>query len=151
MRKTLVSLLLLLSGQVLLGQQSLNFQYTKSYQCQQDAGCDSITFDFAQDLYLRYDESSLQWTKSIFDQWQNAEVRKQTDQYIVARANELYLFVDLSRQAFLQIDFHRNTYRTWGYGVAPKKVETSVRQMITLLETDHTQKDVVQHLIDQMD
>ncbi|MEM8940224.1 MAG: hypothetical protein AAGC64_12865 [Bacteroidota bacterium] len=133
------------------GQISIKSHYLKTYHCHQNTGCNAYGDDIKQDLFIRYNDQTLFWTKSIYEDWKRSEIRKVSDNYIISLEDELYSFVDLKRGTIYYIDFFKDAYHTWGFGPDTVQVKNNVLMMMKLLKDHRTQKDVMKFLIDQIE
>ncbi|MEM9856487.1 MAG: hypothetical protein AAF843_04000 [Bacteroidota bacterium] len=131
------------------GQGSIKSHYTNAYNCKQSSQCNAYGGGYRQDLLIKFDDNHLKWTKDVFQGFTVCDVRKRSDEYIVALKDELYVYADLTSRSIFYIDFVNDKYQTWGYGPDSGQVSKRVTAMIKMLENHATQKDVMQFLIDQ--
>ncbi|MEM6526058.1 MAG: hypothetical protein AAGF85_06485 [Bacteroidota bacterium] len=130
-------------------QSAIKSHYTNAYHCKQEGECNAYGGGYKQDLFIEFDENQLKWTKDIFQGFTVCEIRKESEKYIVALLDELYVYADLNNKSIYYIDFVHDKYQTWGYGPDTSIVNNRVTAMIKMLENHATQKDVMQFLIDQ--
>lgn len=142
--------LLLVTSFHVYSQSSVKSSYTKSFKCRQNSGCDSIVYDFRQDLFVTFNNKELKWTKSIYENWTLCDIRKKTDTYIIALVDEMYVFFDVTKKSLYYIDFYKDNYLAFGYGPDETEIRENVFKMISMLESYKTQKDVMKYLIDQV-
>lgn len=147
--RALFSLFLFANMFLCSAQLSIKSQYTQSFGCYQKKGCDAYGEGYKQDFYVQVSGQQLQWRKSIFAEWTSSVLRKKTDKYVIGRKDDLYTYVDLISKSIYYIDFYGSSYQTWGLGPDLEEVAKNTTTMMEMLRDRHTQKDVMQFLIDQ--
>lgn len=77
-------------------------------------------------------------------------VTKKTDKYVIGKdASGNYSFYDIKKKQFFYIDYFMNRYSAGGYGLGYSVAKQTVLKIMDLLKEGKTQKDVIQHLIQQ--
>ena len=127
-------------------QSSVKSTFTKVFNCHQKKRCQSLGEDYQQDLMIKFNENELSWTKSIYEGWTTSEVRKKSEDYVIAIKEELYTFADLKTKSIYYIDFFRDSYQTWGYRPDTVEVNNRVRAMMDMLMiTRHRRCHAISH------
>lgn len=148
MKKLLfISAILVLCGSV-FAQKTVTAEYTAKLTCSQKYGLDTREGNFL--LTVVYDETNLKFNSDKGQTMTEYSVAKKTDKYVIGKDQSgNYSFFNIEKKQFYYIDYFMSRYSTAGYGAGYSNIKQTVLKMMEMLKEGKTQKDVIQHLIDQ--
>lgn len=142
-----ISAILVLCGSV-FAQKTVTAEYTAKLTCSQKYGFDTRKGNFL--LTVVYDETNLKFNSDKGQTMTEYSVAKKTDKYVIGKDQSgNYSFFNIEKKQFYYIDYFMSRYLTAGYGASYSDVKQTVLKMMEMLKEGKTQKDVIQHLIDQ--
>lgn len=147
----LLTFLLLFSFQFSFAQTKLTSQCVSEVSCSQKNGTTVIERDYT--LTVIFDSKEIKFSTKdnpIEKVMNKYTITKKTDKYIIGINSEgNYCFFNTKNKQFYNIDYFMNRYLTAGYGYPPTEIKDNAEKMIQMLRENKTQKDVIQHLIEQ--
>lgn len=149
MRKLLFVFAFVIISGFAFGQKTYTSEYTAKLSCSQKYGLNIDQGDFL--LTVVFDDKNLKFSSEKDQQMMIYTVAKKTDKYVIGKdQSENYSFFDIEKKQFYYIDYFMSRYSTAGYGAGYSDIKQTVLKMMELLKNGKTQKDVIQHLIEQM-
>lgn len=150
MNRLILIFTLILVNNFAIAQKSFKADCTTKYSCSQKYGMTPTEMDYI--LSVEFDDSTIKFSTKEGSTSTSYNIAKQTEKYVIGKNKEgNYSFFDIKNKEFYNIDFYMNRYMTAGYGSNNSQVEQTTQNMMRILKQGKTQKDVVQHLIEQTD
>lgn len=148
MKKLLFISALLIFCSNIFAQKTVTTEYTAKLTCSQKFGLDTQEGNF--EMTVIYDDSKLKFNSEKGQTMTEYDVAKKTDKYVIGKDQSgNYSFFNIEKKQFYYIDYFMSRYTTAGYGAGYSVVKQTVLKMMDMLKEGKTQKDVIQHLIDQ--
>jgi hypothetical protein len=143
----MISIILCFS-KLVLAQKLVKVDYNSKLNCSQKFGLS--TFDGKFVMTVEYDDFIIKFNSEEGQKMTNYIIAKKTDKYIIGKdESDNYSFYDIKKKQFYIIDYFMSRYSTSGYGISYSDVKQNVLKMMDLLKNGKTQKDVIQHLVEQ--
>jgi hypothetical protein len=103
-------------------------------------------------LTVEFDEKELKFKSKDEKPMSVRTVTKMTDKYVIAKDDsDNYCFYDVKRKVIFNIDYFMSRYIIIALGQGYSENKQTLQKMMDMLKEGKTQKDVVQHLIDQVE
>ncbi|WP_338765229.1 hypothetical protein WAF17_01210 [Bernardetia sp. ABR2-2B] len=148
MKRSILVILFTFLSSLAFSQTTIKSDFKVKLSCSQKYGLTTIDGDFV--LTVTYDDNTIGFNTSEGQTMTSYTVAKKTDKYIIRKDESgNYAFYDIKKKQFFYIDYFMSRYTTAGYGAGYSDIKQTILKMMDLLKDSKTQKDVIQHLINQ--
>ncbi len=148
MKKIIFVLAFVIMSGYIFGQKTVTAEYVAKLNCSQKYGLDTQDGNFL--LTVIYDDTNLKFNSEKGQAMTEYSVVKKTDKYVIGKDQSgNYSFFNIEKKQFYYIDYFMSRYSTSGYGAGYSEIKQTVLKMMKMLKEGKTQKDVIQHLIEQ--
>lgn len=149
MKKILLALMLILSINV-WGQNKIISESATKISYSQKHGLDVYNDDYK--LTVIYDSKKLSFNTRDNQKMEEYLITKSTPKFIIGKnTSGNYCFFDINRKTIIYIDYFMSRYIISAIGSGYSENKQIIIKMMSLINEGKTQKDIIQHLINQIE
>lgn len=147
MKKIIFILSICLFTSQAFSQKTITIKGDTKFSCSEKYGLNQIKNDYI--LSVVYTTHQIKFNTAKKQRMVSYDTVKSTDKFIIGKnADGNYLFYNIKSKQLFYIDYYKR-YITAGYGKDNATLKQTVLKMMEMLKNGKSQKDVIQHLIEQ--
>ena len=149
MKKLLLLISVVFISYFSYSQEHISINGTAKFSCSQKNGINTRYGDYVLNVII--EKEVIKFNTSETQSYQLYSISKKTDKYIIGEDGGDYCFYDVLEKRLYNIDYFMSRYITSGYGSGNSEIKEVTLNMMDLLKKGKTQKDVIRHLITQVE